>query len=70
MPTSNITIAILEDLDGHIYRGCFKGEVPDAYKGDIISQLHALPLGVSSYENVRGGTTVSIYLLCSDYKLN
>ena len=69
VPTSNVTSAILTDLDGYIYRVYFVGEVPDAYEGDFISQLHTLPLGVSSYENIGGTTTISIDLLCSNYKL-
>ena len=56
-----LTTVHVIDEGGNSFIVLYKGELPDIYKDDTVS-VCGLPLGISSFENVGGGSTIAVVL--------
>jgi hypothetical protein len=58
----------VSDAENNYYTVFYRGVLPDISKGNTVNIL-GLPLGTSSYENTRGGTTLTLVLAGSNISL-
>ena len=56
-----LTTVHVIDEGGNSFIVLYKGELPDIYKDDTVS-VCGLPLGISSFENVGGGSAIAVVL--------
>lgn len=62
------TVHVLDDM-GNSFVIFYRGELPDVFKEDTVT-VCGLPLGLSSFENVGGGSTIAVILAGSSVESN
>lgn len=58
---SSFTELIVMDAEEQVYYIYYFGSLPDIFKDDII-RVFGVPMAMTSYSNVNGGTTISVVL--------
>lgn len=59
--SSSFTELIVVDADEQVYYIYYFGSLPDIFKDDVI-RVFGVPMAMTSYSNVNGGTTISVVL--------